>query len=230
MVVRLTDQRLKSLRADERRLEVRDSEVTGLLIRVTPTGEKLVDVGTALAVVSGSRRSNLSRHFLAKARKKAQRVLASVADGHNPAAERAAERVADTFKDLAMLYLERRAAGKRSRPEQERIINAELLPAWSNRKVADITRRDVQQLVDRIASRPAPVMANRVFLVDSVDFQLCHRPRTDRSKSVRAHRTTGRSGESRVIACWQTTRLGGSGRRLMPSGRRPPSRSLGFNC
>jgi integrase len=66
---------------------------------------------------------------------------------------------------------------KRSWREDERQINLYLLPAWRNRKVKDISRRDVRDLVEGIAERRlrkgttedgqekvgAPIMANRVL-------------------------------------------------------------------
>jgi integrase len=43
------------------------------------------------------------------------------------------------------------------------MLDAELLPAWKPRKVRELTRRDVRAVLDSIAARPAPIMANRVL-------------------------------------------------------------------
>jgi len=41
--------------------------------------------------------------------------------------------------------------------------STELLPVWQHRKLAEITRRDVRDLLAKIVERPAPIMANRVW-------------------------------------------------------------------
>jgi integrase len=67
-----------------------------------------------------------------------------------------------TFAELARLYIERHAKiKKRSWAEDERIVNSELIPAWGHRKAADIARKDVIAVLDRIVERGAGVMANR---------------------------------------------------------------------
>jgi integrase len=163
-VVKLTDPFIKRAKATNKRLEYWDVETPGLNLRVETSGGKAWSVQYRAG--GRWRRFKIGDYpgvLLAEARKRARKVRARVADGKDPAAERAAQRTAETFGELARMYLERHAKGMRSLSEQERIINTELLPAWENRKIADITRRDVQDLVDRIADRPAPVMANRVF-------------------------------------------------------------------
>jgi integrase len=51
---------------------------------------------------------------------------------------------------------------KRSWPEQRRIFENEVLPAWRHRRVQDMTRRDIRMLIDRKAEN-APIMANRIL-------------------------------------------------------------------
>ena len=41
------------------------------------------------------------------------------------------------------------------------MLEAEVLPAWRTRKVKDLTRRDVRDLVEAIADRGSPISANR---------------------------------------------------------------------
>ena len=101
---------------------------------------------------------------LANARKQARDAMHVVENGGDPAAEKAADRVAETFGELATEYLERHAKPrKKSWREDDRILESELLPAWKPRKVKDITRRDVRAVIDNVAARPAPIMANRVL-------------------------------------------------------------------
>ena len=52
---------------------------------------------------------------------------------------------------------------ERTQKERSRIVSAELLPTWGDRPVASITRREVVYLVEKIAQRGAPTLANRTL-------------------------------------------------------------------
>jgi integrase len=79
----------------------------------------------------------------------------------NPAAAKRATRDADTFSEVASLYLEKYAKlNKRTWARDEWIINRELLPHWRNCKAAELTRKDVIALLDGIVERGTPVHAN----------------------------------------------------------------------
>ncbi len=101
---------------------------------------------------------------LADARERAKAALHEAARGGDPAADKKAERLAETFGELAQAYLEKYAkARKRSWREDARVIQRELLPRWGSRKAKDIKRRDVIALLDTIVERGAPIQANRVL-------------------------------------------------------------------
>ena len=116
----------------------------------------------------------------------------------DPAQVRREARDADTFGDLAQLYLDKHAqVKKRSWREDLRIIRSELFPLWKGRRAREIRRRDVRELVEAIAERPAPIMANRVLALirkmfnfaiarEVVDFNPCaqlERPGKERQRS-----------------------------------------------
>ena len=89
----------------------------------------------------------------------------------DPAAEKAAARVqataAESFEDLARLYVEKHAkVHKRSWREDDRIIRVELLPSWRHHRVKELRRADIRAVIERIAER-APIMANRTLAVVS---------------------------------------------------------------
>jgi integrase len=72
----------------------------------------------------------------------------------------------DTVATLAAEYLAKHArAKKRSADEDARILEADVLPRWRDRSVRELTRRDVRELVQRIADRGSPIMANRTLAV-----------------------------------------------------------------
>lgn len=101
---------------------------------------------------------------LADARQRAKTALLQVSSGSDPALVRRASRTAETFGDLAHEYLERHAKpNKKSWPCDRRTLDAELLPEWRHLALKELRRRDIRDLVYRIAARPAPIMANRTL-------------------------------------------------------------------
>lgn len=124
---------------------------------------------------------------LGAARDKARDWLLAIKKGTDPAAEEKAERAAaeaapvkrDTVDDLIKEYLERWAKPrKRSAAEDERMLKRELLgkdvdgnpiagidpsTTWRGKPVAEITRRHIVELLDRIVDRGSPIMANRAL-------------------------------------------------------------------
>jgi integrase len=109
---------------------------------------------------------------LADARAAARRALADAAGGKDPAeGHHRAPAGAVTFRNLAQEYLERHAKlRKRTWRDDERMIRTQLLPAWGSRAPEEIRRRDVIVLLDQVADRPAPIMANRLRALISKIF------------------------------------------------------------
>ena len=65
---------------------------------------------------------------------------------------------------------------KRSWKEDRRIIYNELFPAWRAMRATEIRRRDIRTLIEKIAERPAPSMANRIQLLihKMFNFAIAH--------------------------------------------------------
>jgi len=82
--------------------------------------------------------------------------------GEVAVASRRAERDAETFKELVDLWVERWAKRYRKRWEEARLtLEYDAIPAFGNRKVKDIKRKDIIRLLDKIMDRDAPTAANR---------------------------------------------------------------------
>lgn len=162
--IKFVDRTIQALKPGHKRVEYWDDTLPGFGIRVSPVGRKSPKGRKTWIVVyrrpSGSvTRLKLGKFptvTLAEARLKAKGYLGQVEiDGRDPVAERRAERDAETFDQLAEIYMRKWAKQvgadgrprKRSWREDERQINLYLLPAWRNRKVKDISRRDVRDLV-----------------------------------------------------------------------------------
>lgn len=106
------------------------------------------------------------------ARAEARRLEQLARDGRTPADERAERQAAVAaqedlvesyaFKDLAKDFIARRLKGTPRGKERERFIRKELIPAWSDRDVRSIRRREIKLLVESKAE-DAPVSANRLL-------------------------------------------------------------------
>jgi hypothetical protein len=110
----------------------------------------------------------------ADARRAAQRLAGMVAMGICPASERKASRrrevaaaapIRDQVEKVAAAYLRHAKARTRASTftETSRVFRVEVLPKWKGRRLSEITRQDVRQLIAAIAARPAPVSANRAL-------------------------------------------------------------------
>lgn len=84
------------------------------------------------------------------------------ARGVNRTAEKRREWSERSFEALAERYLDHINSKNRSADEDERKLKAYVLPLWRHRRYDQVTRWDVIDLVDRIVTRGAPVMAHRV--------------------------------------------------------------------
>src|SRR5438477_867409 len=102
---------------------------------------------------------------LAEARDMARDALRDAQKGSDPGAQKQADRQAETFKDLADAFMERYSKKKKkSWREDQRIIDTYLEPKFRHALAKNVTRAQIQQLLEEIADR-APVQANRVFSV-----------------------------------------------------------------
>jgi integrase len=173
-VVHLTDRGIKNLSTESVQEDFFDTVTPGLILRVSATGRKVWAVryqrnGT-------KRRMKLGTYPtlpLAKARDRARDAIRDADKGDDPAQEREdARKGLLTFKDMADEALTALATRTRetTQAERQRILKRDLLPAWGNRPPNEITRRDVVQLVEAIATRGAGVMANRVLALVKVIF------------------------------------------------------------
>ena len=169
---RLTDQAVRSLRPDARQVDYWDLNPKNFGVRISPAGRKTFVVRYRNA--GRYRRMSLGVYptvTLADARGHARQVLGEVASDEDPAQVRQDARRAPSFEALAALYLEKHArVRKRSWRQDRRVIENELLPKWRTWRASEIRRRDVRELVEAIAERPAPIAANRIRALISKIF------------------------------------------------------------
>lgn len=107
---------------------------------------------------------------LADASRELERHWQVFASGKNPATVEEDKKIeleaAPTVKKLAEEYIERHAmANKKSWLEDQRILEKEVYPAWGKRKAQDITKRHVNDLLDKVVDRGSPQTANNIFKI-----------------------------------------------------------------
>jgi integrase len=166
----LTDATIKALKPEPIPYDRRDGEVRGLLLTVLPSGRKQ---WTLRYRAKGKQRRLVLGDYgpqqvtIAKARKLARGRQTGIDQGADPAAERQAARKApgDTVAGLVDAYLKHAEAHKRSAAEDRRILERDVLPRWQDRSVRELTRRDVRAIIEAVADRGAPIMANRTLAV-----------------------------------------------------------------
>jgi hypothetical protein len=102
--------------------------------------------------------------LLEKARKIATQHCGRIFDGADPAGDKQAEQSHNdqTVQALYDLYRTHQEKTLRSWSEVRPIMEHEVLPVRHHRRVVDLHRRDIRELVERKA-RTAPIQANRVL-------------------------------------------------------------------
>ena len=160
----LTARFVETVKPGTIRAEHFDRSVTGLALRVSPTGGKswvlLYRQGRRLRRWTLGRYPTLS---LADARDRARAGLRAVAAGDDPAHEKRRRRDALTVAVLAERYLvEYAQPRKRSWKEDRRLLAHEVLPAWRHQAARDIQRADARALIHTVAARGSPIAANRL--------------------------------------------------------------------
>lgn len=163
----LTERSVQSLKATGERYEVADSSfATGsFTVRVGADGTKVFCLRYRPRDSKRQRRALLGvwpTVSLADARQAARKMMATVALGGDPEAERRTKRSATcTFGDLVQLYLAEAKLRKRSWRGDQYLIDHDLLPRWKTRPLDEITRADVLLTLRGIEERGARVTANR---------------------------------------------------------------------
>ena len=173
-------------------------------MRVLPSGR--IEFAVRYRIHGKRRRLKLGEYpavSLAVARKRAREALSAIAHGDDPARDRQVAKAAptDTVKALAEDYLKKHARKfKKSAAQDEWLLNTNVLPAWGDRSVRDLTRRDARALVDGIADRGAPVLANRALALvrKMLNFAVDH-DYLDANPAARLARPTQEVSRERVL-------------------------------
>jgi integrase len=190
MASALTTKGVDAAKPGAARREIPDGLLTGLYLVVQPTGAKSwavryrhagkprkLALGPLAPVLPGPEPEPIlgAPLTLAGARKIAREQFLQVAAGRDPAAERQAAKATarepeevdrDLVKTVAAQFLDRYLK-PRAKPNYYKsvsyILDKDVLPRWGERRIQEIGRRDVLDLLDAIVERGAAVQANRVL-------------------------------------------------------------------
>jgi hypothetical protein len=165
MRTRLTDRLVKFASADGRKSSIfMDDEVIGFGVQVRQTGRKSFTLDYTF---EGRRRRLFVGDFpdwtTVAAREQAKQIKRQVDQGIDPLAARDERRAAPTVRHLVERYFEEHLPrlAPDTASDYRSMMNAFVLLAWGNRKVIDIRRSDVDQLlVDAAKDRPRPHKKN----------------------------------------------------------------------
>jgi integrase len=156
----LTHRSIETLRPAEAPYRVPDQRCKGLAVRVAPSGVRTWDLAFRIRGTSKRRRLSLGRTTdvsLEQARERANELTSAARSGRDlideesEARDAAASRI--SVGSLIDLYLRRRVVGRlRTAKAIERGLRRDLDPIVQ-RCAADVSRRDLRELLDTIADR-----------------------------------------------------------------------------
>lgn len=173
MAKALTTKAIENLKPGSSRREIPDGEVRGLYLQIFPSGK----ASWAFRYRAGGRTRKLTigpspELGLKDARDLARKAHLAVASGQDPAEQKQASKVTartpidrDLVERVATQYVARHVKNLSATTQSEvgRILNKEILPAWRGRRLSQITRADIHELLDSIVDRGTPVAANRTL-------------------------------------------------------------------
>ena len=155
---------------------IRDDDFKGFALRITAGGAKAF-------VWEGRVRGRMRRVTIGPfpalsvlaARRKVLAIKAAVAEGKDPAETRHNEHNEPTFTVLADKYLERHAKPhKKSWREDERRINAHLVPRFGTRRLSDIPRDELVTMQQVIRRERGLYESNRTTVLLRTMFNIAH--------------------------------------------------------
>jgi len=202
MTQKLTQPFVDAQTADGRDRIVFDSQVSGLGLRITPTGTKIF---IAQARIAGSKRRITVGYAadmpLSRARTEAQQMIVAMRNGVDPTAEqkarlRAAAARSVTLRDFSARWLTEHVSPKlkpRTAQGYKEILARHILPALGNLSIAGVDREQVERL--HLAMADTPRTANQAIAIVRalLSFAVLHGLRTSNpAAGIKAYRENKR--------------------------------------
>lgn len=163
----LTDVALKRLKPKDKLYKVTDRD--GMYVAVSTTGHISFRYDYRL---HGRRECLLIGHYgpdgitLAQARERCLAARRQVQEGVSPAYEKKREKhrkaIGSTFGTVSALWLKEGRMADSTRSMRKSIIDRDIVPAWKNRKLTEVTPEDLRQLCAKVKARGAPATAVQI--------------------------------------------------------------------
>jgi integrase len=156
------------------RYEVKDIVVPGLAVRVTDNGRRTYILRRRYPGSTHANRRALGDCgviSLDDARTKARAWLEMIARDVDPRTQEERQRQAErgkrrnTFAAIAEDFIRDKLPGERKGWEAERDIRREFLPVWGKRPIAEITARDVRDIIKAVKDRGTLYQAHNLFVL-----------------------------------------------------------------
>ena len=180
MAKAFTTKGVEALKPDpERRLEIPDPGLTGLYLILQPSGAKSWAVRYRQA--GKPKKLTLGKWplmGLANARTAASEALEAIESGHDPAADKRAEKASrisgkNTVAAQLDTFYRRHLSTLKTGEAVMQSLRFNVVPVWGDREVSDITRRDIVLLLDDIVDDGRATTANRVKAYIAKFFGWC---------------------------------------------------------
>ena len=165
--LRFTDRGIAQLYNEGKQVDYWDASNSSFGVRVSQKGRKTWVVRyrnkRAYKRLKIGHYPNIS---LADARHEARKVLSKVYEGIDPSIQQkqANRDLSISVRDLADAYMEKHAKiKKRSWEKDKSMLERDVLPFIGELHPKAVERAHIQEIIDRILKRGAPIQANRVF-------------------------------------------------------------------
>jgi integrase len=163
-IVMLTDIALKRLKPKAKTYKVTDRD--GMYAAVSPKGHIVFRYDYRL---NGRRETLTFGHYgddglsLAEARRRCIAARTMVTEGQSPAQEKQREKrrlsAMDTFAEAGKCWFKDAGMAESTRSMRKAIYDRDILPAWKNRRLSEITPDDLRALCRKVKERGAPATA-----------------------------------------------------------------------
>ena len=176
MASELTTIALERLKPGSKRREIPDGRVGSLYFTIQPSGKRSWCYRYRIPGDPCKRKSKLTIGSypaigLREARAAAIEAKCKVEQGKDPSAEKKASRAvappaSDLIEDVAAQFVShyaRRQLKASTAYEVERILAKDIVGPWHGRRLSQIRRPDIHDLLDEIIKRGSPVAANRTL-------------------------------------------------------------------
>ncbi|MEO5349272.1 MAG: site-specific integrase [Magnetococcus sp. YQC-3] len=156
MAIKLTKRNVDTAQPGEQDVFLFDTDMTGFGLKITPTGRKTYLFqyrlnGSKRRVMIGVHGSPWTPDL---ARKEAARMLGMVADGQDPAEQKAQAKAVPTMAELCDLYLEEGTSTQKPSTistDRGRILR-HIKPLLGRKRVDQVTRADIERFRDAVAA------------------------------------------------------------------------------